>query len=693
MEDENLPLRRRIPGAARAGPVDTGRPVLPESVLLRMQAAVDAAKEASKPGQEPAATPTPSRSGKGSAGDANGVSSLPDHGARQRRKIKRDRAAKAHANGQARAGESVRTPPAPPARPTRPEPGEPPELTVPQASEPKPERKPEPPPLPRRMAQPDRPIPGRSDARRERPVPVDGTGPPDRTAPPDGTALPNRGTPPNRAALRGPEPLTLPHRGAPAGTTAPVEHTAPRGPESLASPERTVPRRADPQPESGSAAPPASAAVATPDRTAPPRSGPPAPPGRAVPPGSGTPTLPDRISPRGPEPQPAPRELSDQTDANAETQPITRPASPTRHVSAGPRAATGSAAAPTAEPAADDRPGPAADGLASPTSRVGSASRAPARAANAPPRTPRAAPAPPHARPQRTKSRPKLRRRSRTAPLVALALVAIAAVAIVAALSGHTSPPSASGPLSRQEVANDNQAAEWVVQQVSQSAVVACDEQMCAALKAHGFPAANVRVLGPTLTSPLSSSVVIATATVRALFGTSLASAYAPVVLTTVGSGPGAIEIRAVARRGPAAYQRALASDLASQRKFGVTLLTSPQITASPHARSEMKAGQVDGRVLLAILDLAGVQPVDIIDFGNETTLESPGVPLRDVDLAVGDKASRLTGQAYVDALIKALGTLSYRPAQATTVTLPTGVTVLRIVFSAPSPFGVLPSS
>src|SRR5260221_1837881 len=38
------PLTRRVPGAARGGPGSPGRPVLPDALLKRMQAAVDAAR-------------------------------------------------------------------------------------------------------------------------------------------------------------------------------------------------------------------------------------------------------------------------------------------------------------------------------------------------------------------------------------------------------------------------------------------------------------------------------------------------------------------------------------------------------------------------------------------------------------------------------------------------------------------------
>jgi len=47
IEEESLPLRRRVPGAARAASASASVPVLPDSLISRMQAAVDAAKSES----------------------------------------------------------------------------------------------------------------------------------------------------------------------------------------------------------------------------------------------------------------------------------------------------------------------------------------------------------------------------------------------------------------------------------------------------------------------------------------------------------------------------------------------------------------------------------------------------------------------------------------------------------------------
>jgi hypothetical protein len=271
----------------------------------------------------------------------------------------------------------------------------------------------------------------------------------------------------------------------------------------------------------------------------------------------------------------------------------------------------------------------------------------------------------------------------------------VAAVGLVAALSSHSSPPGSTGPssaLQRLEAANDSAAATWVHQQVSGSTPVSCDQQMCAALEAHGFPRASVLQFGSAPQYPLNSKLVIETATVRALFGTSLAQDYAPMILTTVGSGTAIIQIRVIASHGTLAYQRLLAADLSNRQTIGKSLLQSRQITTTPQAHVQLAAGQVDGRALIALLNLAYTEPLDILGFGNVATGESPGVPLRYVDLATSDKASGLKGSAYVDVLVKALGQMSAsdRPIQDQTMKLSGDLSVLRITFPAPTPLGLL---
>jgi hypothetical protein len=212
---------------------------------------------------------------------------------------------------------------------------------------------------------------------------------------------------------------------------------------------------------------------------------------------------------------------------------------------------------------------------------------------------------------------------------------------------------------------------------------------MCAALRAHGFPVGKLVVLGPASPDPVPSVLVVETATVRELFGSILAIAWAPAVLASFGSGTGAITIRVVAPHGAAAYQTSLNADLAARKPSGAALLSYSQITVSATARSQLVAGRVDSRLLLALALLAGSQPIDIVRFGNLGPGASPGVPLRFADLAESVPAAHMDRAAYVRAVWAVLSGVDARVRPARTVSGPVqGQAVLRVEFTAPSPLG-----
>jgi hypothetical protein len=262
----------------------------------------------------------------------------------------------------------------------------------------------------------------------------------------------------------------------------------------------------------------------------------------------------------------------------------------------------------------------------------------------------------------------------------------------VALLSRSAPPAQVHGltALQRAELANDASAATWVAQQVSRSAVIACDPQMCTALVRDGFPAAGTRPLTSTAPIPTTSTLVIETATVRALFGTSLASDYAPSVLTTIGSGPAQVTIRVIAPGRTTRYERELASDQANQQAIGRALLGSNQVKATPAASAQMAAGRVDTRLLLAITFLAAKLPVDIVSFGNDAFGATAGLPLRYVDLAEDVPAAHMTVSAYVSSMVAILKSSAdpYPPLRIGKQTAD-GVAVVRVGYSAPTPLGL----
>jgi hypothetical protein len=299
-------------------------------------------------------------------------------------------------------------------------------------------------------------------------------------------------------------------------------------------------------------------------------------------------------------------------------------------------------------------------------------------------------------RPPEDKPVQPVRRRFATARLVGWALAVIAVASLAAAVTKYvtSSPASIQAPsaaLERQEVALGKQAATWVAQQVSHDVMVSCDRMVCTALEADGFPSRELLVLGSASSYPRTSAVVVETAAVLDLFGSSL-NTYAPAVLATFGSGDAQVTIRVIAPNGATAYYNALSADLSARKASEADLLQINVITLSPTARKQLIAGQVDSRLVLAIAALATKEPIEIVQFGNIGPGADADLPLRYADLAQNDPAAHLAGSAYVRSLRTDLGAgpAAYRPASTPTVVLPGDQPGLRIEFSAPSPLGLL---
>ena len=289
----------------------------------------------------------------------------------------------------------------------------------------------------------------------------------------------------------------------------------------------------------------------------------------------------------------------------------------------------------------------------------------------------------------------KKRRRRRIGKLAALAVILPAALGAMASWYFTRTPAGISPAIvQRQELMSRGEAAKWVAQQVSHSDIVSCDPVMCTALAAAGFPAANLHALGPASPYPVTSAVVVVTPVVHEIFGSSLSVDWAPMVLATFGSGTAQVTVRVIGPHGAAAYQAAVSADLAARETAAAALLEVPGIDASAAARKELMAGQVDSRLLAAILDVGADQPIDMVDFGNIAPGQDAGVPLRYADLAENDQVDGQDSSAYVRSLITDFRKMNtqFRPASTETEVLPGGQRVLRVEFPAPSPLGLLGS-
>ena len=198
-------------------------------------------------------------------------------------------------------------------------------------------------------------------------------------------------------------------------------------------------------------------------------------------------------------------------------------------------------------------------------------------------------------------------------------------------------------------------AATWVDHQVSHDAIVACDNAMCSALAAAGFPGRHLKHISPGTPYPSHAQVVVVTPLVERQFGVKRKCSEAPPVLARIGSGSTAIVIRVVAAQGTAAYKAQLKANQRQLRTGGAGLLSSRQVTASPMARRLLLAGRVDARLIVVLTAVAAVHPDRHRELQRLRRGVSPGVSFRTAELAPNDPAAGMSGTDYLKFLLTAL--------------------------------------
>jgi len=216
-------------------------------------------------------------------------------------------------------------------------------------------------------------------------------------------------------------------------------------------------------------------------------------------------------------------------------------------------------------------------------------------------------------------------------------------------------------------------AAAWIAGQLSSNAIIACDPAMCAALQARGVTASRLMPLEPRSPNPQGATVVVSSAPAAGQL-----AAYAPAVIASFGSGSAAIDVRTVEPGGVAAYQTAQRADLAARMSAGSQLLRNNRIHFTAQDAAELRAGQVDARLLATLAALSSQYSIGVTAFGDA----SPGVATlyRGVTITA-DSKNLAAALALVQAQVP-----PYLPAQAT---MPQP-DLLSIEFAAPSPMGLL---
>jgi hypothetical protein len=144
-----------------------------------------------------------------------------------------------------------------------------------------------------------------------------------------------------------------------------------------------------------------------------------------------------------------------------------------------------------------------------------------------------------------------------------------------------------------------------------------------------------------------------------------------------------------VAADGTAAYDSALAADRTARIAAGGQLIGNHRIAMTAAAQAELRAGQVDPRLLAMLAALAAQQPLRIIAFGDPAPGAGPAVPLRSVELA----PAKAGANAGTNAATRLRTMLSFLQAQQQPY-LPTTALVhqstLNVEYAAPSPLGLL---
>jgi hypothetical protein len=238
------------------------------------------------------------------------------------------------------------------------------------------------------------------------------------------------------------------------------------------------------------------------------------------------------------------------------------------------------------------------------------------------------------------------------------------------------------------------QAAAWIAGQVSSDEIIGCDPAMCAALQAHGVAAGRLRPVGPAttgLTGLPDAGVIIASPLIRSQFGSQL-SGYAPALLASFGSGAGLIDVRAAFPGGAAAYDSAVKADAAARGSAGAQLLRSQRIMVSPQGAAQLRAGEVDSRLLVMLAALASLQRLRVVAFGDASPgaqVPSAGLPLREVTITSAGGRGGAAALAPVLAMVRAQRA-TYQPAFASIVDSAAGQPELLIEFAAPGPLGLL---
>jgi hypothetical protein len=204
--------------------------------------------------------------------------------------------------------------------------------------------------------------------------------------------------------------------------------------------------------------------------------------------------------------------------------------------------------------------------------------------------------------------------------------------------------------------------------------MIACYPAMCAALQEQGVAADRLLPRQPGSAGPIDANVLVTSASASS----QLPDDYAPALIASFGSGASRIEVRATEPGGAAAYQTALQADLAARMSAGSELLRNRRIRFTASDAAQLRAGEVDTRLLATLAALASQYSFRVTAFGDA----APGASLLFRGVTVTGIGH---GLAAALAMVRAQNP-PYLPARSAVA----GQGGLSVEFAAPSPLGLL---
>ena len=231
-------------------------------------------------------------------------------------------------------------------------------------------------------------------------------------------------------------------------------------------------------------------------------------------------------------------------------------------------------------------------------------------------------------------------------------------------------------------------AREWVADNLSGGERVIVDDAMWVDLVEDGLSPSWIAGYGAVGAGPdwRSYGYIVTTPALR---DTAVPPALARAVdssleIASVGEGEGRVEVRRIdATSDPAGPNADRGAPNDTRVTTGRALAANPGIEASPAAHSQLRAGEVDERLMSVLATLAGAHRLEIAAFVRLPGEDVAGTPARTVELARIDGRPIAAGDPAVVEVVAFLGNQlpEYRPHQVSVVGRTSGEPRLRITF------------